>query len=212
MTLANILNYLSLFSGVLPVAAALYNYKHLDKVLKIAAVFFIISSFFDILLFTIPKLGVKNNSPFLHLFTVISIVFYGLIYYHSFYIPLFKKITVALSILTLIVLGYNAIGDDKIMSFPTISYTFLSVVLNILSLLYFYQLLNNKEFTHIEKQAMFWINSGVLFYFGINIFLFMLFVRIESHNGGDLWVIHDLTNIFANVLYSVALLCKPQKT
>jgi hypothetical protein len=212
MTLGNILNYLSLFSGLIPVMAGLYNYKNLDKVLKIAAIFFIISSFSDILLFIIPKFGVKNNSPFLHLFTVISILFYGRIYYLSFHIPFFKRITAALSILTIIVLAYNAISGDGIMSFPTISYTFLSVVLNVLSLLYFYQLLNNQVFTHIEKQAMFWLNSGVLFYFGINIFLFMLFVRMETNSGGDLWVIHDITNIFANVLYSVALLCKPQKT
>jgi len=206
------MNYFSLFSGLLPVIAAIYNYKHLDKVLKIVATFFFISTFFDFLLYITPQLGVKNNSPFIHLFTVICIVFFGQIYYRSFHIPLLKKITLALCAITLVAIGYNAIAGNSLMSFPTISYTFLSMVLNILSLLYFYQLLNVKEFIHIEVQPMFWLNSGVLFYFGINIFLFMLFERVVNTHAGDLWLIHDITNIIANLLYSVALLCKPQKT
>ena len=212
MSLANIMNYLSIFSGLLPVIAAFYNYKYLDRVLRVIAIFFIISTFFDFLLFVTPLLGVKNNSPFIHLFMVIYVAFFGWIYYNSQQIPLLKKITVILSILALIAIGYNALDGSNLMSFPTVSYTSLSVVFNILSLLYFYQLLNGTAFTHIEKQAMFWFNSAVLFYFGINIFLFMLFERIVSHHGGDLWLIHDITNIIANILYSVALLCKPQKT
>jgi hypothetical protein len=212
MPLANILNHISMFSGLFPVAAALYNYKHLDRVLRIVGIFFIISSFFDFALFIIPKLGVNNNSPAIHLFVVVSVVFYGLIYYRSFHISLLKKITVVLSILTLFAIVYNAAARNQIMSFPTVSYTFLSVVLNILSLLFFYQLLNNKEFTHIEKQPMFWINSGVLFYFSINIFLFMLFNRMLNLHGDDVWLIHDITNIIANLIFSVGLLCKPQTT
>jgi hypothetical protein len=210
MSLDNILNYCSLASGVLPVIVATYTFKNLDRVLKTAAIFFFISIFFDLLLLTATELKVRNNSPFIHFFMAVSMVFWGLIYYHAFHIPLLKKITIILGALCLAAIGYNAIKE--LMFFPTLSYTVLSVVLNVLSLLYFYQLLNIKEFTHIEKQPMFWINAGVLFYFGINIFLFMLFERIVSHRQGDIWLIHDVTNIIANVLYSVGLLCKIQRT
>ncbi len=202
--------YFSSFSGIFPVLAAIYNRKHLDKVLKIVALFFIISACFDLILTVTSKVGIKNNSPFIHLFMIVCALFFGRIYYYAFNSPALKKAAIGLAALSFAVTVWNGIYGDTIMSFPTISFTFLSITLDILSLLYFYQLLNNTEFTHIEKQYMFWFNSGVLFYFAINIFLFMLFNRILKHYTGDVWIIHDYTNIIANLLYSIALLCKPK--
>ena len=74
MSLNNILNYCSLASGVLPVIVAIYNFKNLDRVLKIAAIFFFISIFFDFLLLTSTELKVRNNSPFIHFFMAVSII------------------------------------------------------------------------------------------------------------------------------------------
>jgi hypothetical protein len=44
MSAAYALNITSTVSGLFPVLAALYNYKYLDKILKIAALFFLVSS------------------------------------------------------------------------------------------------------------------------------------------------------------------------
>jgi hypothetical protein len=57
---------------------------------------------------------------------------------------------------------------------------------------------------------LFWINAGMLFYFAINIFVFMLFKRILSEHKVSLYVINNLSNIVANILFTVGLLCKPQ--
>jgi len=86
------------------------------------------------------------------------------------------------------------------------------VLLICFSLAYFFQLLSRQEFVHIEKQGLFWINAGVLFYFSINIFLFMLFKRMITAHQEGYYMINNITNIIANILYSVGLLCKPQKT
>jgi hypothetical protein len=52
----------------------------------------------------------------------------------------------------------------------------------------------------------------VLFYFSVNIFLFMLFQRIVANHQEEYYVILHLTNITTNILFSVGLLCKPQKS
>lgn len=80
------------------------------------------------------------------------------------------------------------------------------------SLLYFYHIFIRQEYVHIEKQALFWINSGVLIYFSLNIFLFMLFDLVIAQQRNDLYAIHSVTNIISNILYAIGLLCKPQKT
>jgi hypothetical protein len=212
MSVAYALNISSTASGFLPVLAALYNYKHLDKALKIAATYLLVSVLFDLALNLATIVGVPNNLPAIHLFVIISIIFYGAIYYNAFFKPVLKKVIVIVAGVAFFIVIFNIIFIEGIWEYPSLSNTVLSVLLICFSLAYFYQLLNRQEFIHIEKQGLFWINSGVLFYFSINIFLFMLFKRIINAHQEDYYMIHNITNIIANLLFSVGLLCKPQKT
>jgi hypothetical protein len=213
MTIADALAKSSTLSGFFPVLAALYNYKHLDKVLKIASVFFLVSFLSDLLQELTKIMGLRNNLPIIHAYIVISIPFFAAIYYYAFLDALLKKMVIILSAAALIIIVFNLIFIEGIWQYPSISNTVLSITLISFSLAYFYQLLNRQEFIHIEKQGLFWINAGVLFYFSINIFLFMLFRSIiEAHEQEDYYMINLITNIIANILYSVGLLCKPQKT
>lgn len=76
MSVYNFLNYLSLFSGLFPVVAAIYRYKILDPVLKPMAIFFFISAISDTLLLVMPHIGIYDNGPLIHLFIVIMLVFF----------------------------------------------------------------------------------------------------------------------------------------
>jgi hypothetical protein len=211
MSAAYALNIASSVSGLFPVLAALYNYKYLDRILKIAALFFLISSLFDwVLEFT--KVVSHNNLPAIHLFIAISIVFFAAIYYYAFFNPFLKKLTIILAIIALLLVIFNIIFIEGIWEYPSMSNTVLGVLVIFFSLAYFYQLLNRQEFIHIEKQGLFWINAGVLFYYSINLFLFMLLRKIIAAHLEDYFMIHIITNIIANILFTVGLLCKPQKT
>jgi hypothetical protein len=212
MTAAYFLSVSTAVSGGLPVVGALINYKNLDKTLKIAALFFLVSALFDLLLTLLTlRVGAVNNQPVIHLFIVTAILFFGAIYYNAFFKPVLKKTVLILTTTALLIVVFNVIFIESIWEFPSISNTVLGVVNIFFSLAYFYELLNRQEFIHIEKQGLFWINAGVLFYFAINLFLFMLFKRIISAHLTEYYIIHNVTNIIANILYSVGLLCKPQK-
>ncbi|HEY4323178.1 MAG TPA: hypothetical protein VGN20_04310 [Mucilaginibacter sp.] len=211
MSVAYFLTLTSAVTGALPVLAALFNYKNLDRVLKIAAIFFLVSALFDLLLDLTIRIGMNNNEPLIHLFIVISILFFSVIYYHAFFKPIVKKAIIILAIVALLIVVFNIFFIEGIWVYPSLSGTVLSVLLICFSLAYFYQLLSRQEFILIEKQGLFWINAGVLFYFSLNIFLFMLFKRIILAHEQEYFMIHNITNIIANVLYSVGLLCKPQK-
>lgn len=119
-----------------------------------------------------------------------------------------KTTAIILCVATMLIALFHV---THILDYPSVSISALSVLLIILSLIYFYQLLNPLEFVHIEKQSLFWINAGVLFYSAVNIFLFMLMNRIPKADQANYYMIHSVTNIIANILYSVGLFCKPQK-
>ncbi|MBB6129991.1 hypothetical protein HDF22_004128 [Mucilaginibacter lappiensis] len=200
---------LSVISGVIPVIAAMFNYRQIDKKLKIFTAYLLVSFLFDVGFWLASHFGIQNDMPCVHLYLAISLVFFSIIYYCLFFNTILKRTTVALAVITLIALLYNSI---KIWTYPSISNTALSIFLIVLSLIYFYQLLNRQEYVYIEKQGWFWINAGVLFYSAVNIFIFMLFNQIPSELRPKLFMIHSSTNIIANLLYSTGLLCKPQKT
>jgi hypothetical protein len=204
------LNIFSSVSGILPVIAALYNYRYLDKVLKIAAAFFLVSAVFDLVLQLVVRMGINNNHPLIYIFIIVSVLFFAAIYFYASFNPKLKKAILILSAIVLLIILFNVIFIESIWDYPSLSITVLGVLLIFFSLMYFYQLLNRQEFIHIEKQGLFWINTGVLFYFSINLFLFMLFRQILLRHP-EYYMIHDVTNIIANILYSVGLLCKPQK-
>ncbi|MCS3737432.1 hypothetical protein [Mucilaginibacter dorajii] len=209
MSLSVTLDILSTSSGFLPVAAALYNYKRLDKVLKISALYFLISCTFDPIAWLLAKSGSKNNMPLFHLNVLVSLVFYTLIYYNLFSRPVLKKVTVTIAAVTL---GLMLFFNTDIYDYPTVSNTALSISMIILSLIYFYELLNPLKYVDIEKQGPFWINAGVLLYTSVNIFLVMLLTQIPVNDRPNYYIINSITNIIANTLFSVGLLCKPQKT
>ncbi|HTD41966.1 MAG TPA: hypothetical protein VK671_15160 [Mucilaginibacter sp.] len=214
MSIALVLVYVSVISGFLPVFAALYNYRQLSPVLKIMALFCLLSVISDtISLVTAYILRLTFNTPFvMHLFDMMAVVFFTLIYFKAFYAPVLKKITLILGTVTVLIMLFNCIFIEGIRVYPSISNTALSMFLIVLSLTYFFQLLSRQEFMYIEKQGLFWINSGVLFYYSITIFLFMLFNKISGEHKIYYYMTQSITNIIANLLYSVGLLCKPQKT
>ena len=150
-----------------------------------------------------------KNSPIIHIFVVVNIAFFGYIYYHVFFNKGSKNLVVIVCMIAAVITIYFT---KNFFTYPSEANTASSIAFIILSLVYFYQLLNRQEFVHIEKLGLFWFNAAVLFYFSINIFLFMLFKRIPQDQLPTVYIINNVTNIIANLLYTIGLLCKPQRT
>jgi hypothetical protein len=212
MSIAYDLAIFSIASGAFPVIAAMSNYRQLDSTLKIVATYFLLSFLSDIGQLISQEMGVVNNHPIFHIYIIISVLFLGAMYYMAFFNQFLKKTIITLSVIALLMIIVNIIFNENIWDYPSVSNTVLSVMIIVFSLLYFYQLLNRQEFIHIEKQALFWINAGMLFYFALNVFLFMLFKQIIDAHQEAVYIVHNIINIIANILFTIGLLCKPQKT
>ena len=201
-----IFDYISSASGLLPVIAFAYNYRQLDRISKTIGVFFIIAALADLMQWLLPMWHM-NNMPVISAFIIVNIIFFGIIYYKVLINVAMRWLTVVLSVIAgLISLYYS----KDIFAEPWANAA-SSIAFIILALIYFYQLLNLQEFVHIEKQGLFWFNAAVLFYFSINIFVVMLIGSIPVPERAQYLIIQNITNIIANLLYSIALLCRPQK-
>lgn len=210
------LNYIGFASGLLPFIAAVFNRKNLDNTLKTAALFFLLSFLIDFLMWLVYMkylvisglIMPKNNHPLLYLSIFISTVFYTFLYYRSFYNQHTKNfITICGAVISLLIAVTVIING--IWKYPDWENTALGIYLIITSLLFFYQLFNRQEFMAIEKQALFWINSGVLIYFSFTLFLYML---ARQMNIQEYFAINSTANVISNLLFAIGLSCKTQKT
>ncbi|HYH56102.1 MAG TPA: hypothetical protein VD772_05785, partial [Anseongella sp.] len=129
------LNNISALSAILPLIAVALNYRNLDNILRIAAVFFLVAALFELILILAMRLGVANNMPFLHSFIVISISFFSVIYHKAFDTHLFRKTVFVTGSAAIVVVVSNALFLQGIWSYPSLSNTVHSILLILFSLL-----------------------------------------------------------------------------
>src|ERR1700761_1097854 len=116
--------YISIISGFLPVIAAIYNFRHLDDILKIVAAYLVVSVLVDCGLdIASGYFHVINNYPALHVFIIIASLFFSVIYYKAFFNPVFKRIAAIISMLTFLLLIASLIFVEGLRAYPTIANT-----------------------------------------------------------------------------------------
>lgn len=202
---------LATLSDLLPVIAAACCYRRLNTILKLTAAYACLGTVSDAVQTVCFFLRVHNNYPVIHIYLLSSILLCGAIYYHAFNSRALKKVVGGVVAITFIISIINVIFIEHLFAYPSITNAVSGVMVIILSLLYFGMLLTEKD-TGIEKQGFFWINAAMLFYFSITIFLFMLYKWLTPQQWSHYYVINSLTNIIANVLFTIGLLCKPHQT
>ncbi|MFA0964079.1 hypothetical protein AB9P05_19885 [Roseivirga sp. BDSF3-8] len=97
-------------------------------------------------------------------------------------------------------------------AFNSHALTLSAVFFILLSILYFYQLLKKVEYERLEKNPMFWINSGVLVYFASSLVLFHLSNRLlteAQYANGLAWGVHAIFNVFHYLSFTIALWIRP---
>lgn len=202
-------------SILLPIIGGLIFYYKLDRKFKLFFWFFVSCALFEIQA-TVSKKILGNNMPGLHLYTLIEFCVFSVAFYWSFqktallskllYINTFFFLTLAIIDATLI----NGIWAPN-----TVSRTYSSISLVSYALVFFYQFFKNNMRYYTWEIPMFWIGVGVLVYFSLNIFYFMLnryLIENTIYTANLSLLSHAGINIISNILYARSFLCfkKPQ--
>jgi hypothetical protein len=156
-----------------------------------------------------------SNHWFYNIFTVIEFLLYTYIFSLAITNAKIKSI-MRWSIPTfLIVAAINIFFIQKFYKFHTISYRIGAVMIVIWCYLYFRQLLQLEEDIVLAKNPMFWVSTGLLFFY-LGFFVYMsafdvIVYKNLSYNK-DLW--HGISYSLNTLLYCcflIALLCPPRR-
>lgn len=172
----------------------------------------VISVFAESLGFVLSKLHV-NNLPYLHVFTIIEAGFYFL-FYSTLFTDKRIKWLIAATFTTFAILAASlAFVFDNLWKFNTLSRTIEALIFTIFGLGFFYSLLKSELQMKLERDPLFWLNSGILLYFMGNFFLFMLYnvlLDIEIQVVNSYWTMHSVINITSNILFTIGFVCSKQ--
>ena len=188
---------------------SLFRFPRLNPEQTLLARLIIFSALVELIAFPLMYFG-QNNLPLLHLFTVIEFFFlakiYQLVLKEEIPNPIFKY---GIGLFVLMAITY-AFFINSIWKHNDLIRAVQGTVMIVLSMLFFYYTLKKSELKYLERQPMFWINTGNLIYFStaLSIFLFSNYGDMTKSKD-DLpiliWSIHVVIAIIRNICYAIAI-------
>lgn len=190
-----------------PLLAGIYNYKFLKGESLAIFYYVLIAIFFEILSRALMYFKFRNTLPILHLYTVIEFSVFWLFYFRFFKLFYSQKKMLALLFFFGLFAVFNAIFLQKIDSFNTYVRGLECIAMISLSLLAYNKILVELDTRYPTKQPVFWVNTGVLFYFSGNLVVFVLSNYISSNNHLLLvaWGIHAILMAILNSFIAIGL-------
>ncbi len=192
--------FIALFFEAICLIIGWRSLPFLDRPLKILVVFIGVSFLIDVLLYPIQSIW-GNNLWLFHLFTLFEFI----IFMHVFSnwqkpkLALFLKRSVYLFLL--IWLG-SKIWLEDFYNMDNYTSSLASLVISMVSLYTMVTLIMESLKVSIYNDAKFWVSTGVLIYYGGNIFTFALSSIFVF------WPIHNIIQLISLFCYSKGFLCQ----
>ena len=201
---------ISAYSILIPIICSLFM-KQSDRRYYALIIAFIYMSGLLYLISLILSVNHIHNHFLSHISTLYEVLLLGFFYYKIFKNTIIKKTTLYLMFVLILFIFINAFFIQGINHFNSYSRMPASIYFIFLTFTYLSLLFKNTPVKYLEREPVFWINTGILFYFTGTIFAFVLysnanFVFPDKFNS-QIWFVNSFFNILLNVLFSIGFIC-----
>ena len=201
------------FSVFLPLLLWVLHNKSFGDWIRVFGIYVIVKTVTELTNISLGLNGV-NNMPVANLFTLFEFVFLGWYYSRVLKIPeltrLFPWMAGGFAILVFV----NAQFIEGWLTFNTYPLWIASVFIISICILFLFKLFKELKVFHLEHDPLFWISSGLLFYFSGTLFLFITshyYYNTEQGLHLQVWSINHFLNILVNILIAVGFYYEQRK-
>lgn len=195
----------SAYMIMVPILIGFFRFNKLETHIKLLLYYMCVSAMVEMYGLLLVEKG-TNNLFLFHISSFVEIIFLLFVYFKESETLLSKNnLYVLLLVNTFVAFGDAFIwGNVKI--FNAYSLTVGSVILIFVSIRYYYLLMKNLNVQRIERNAMFWVNTGVLIYYAGNLFTFAgtKFLSGSLFDFYLMWGLHSIMNILMLLMFSSA--------
>jgi hypothetical protein len=203
MTIFDVLNFLSVYSSLLPLLLGMILIKHLDISSKLLL---LLLSFANVAQFASLLPEISRVYIFYNVYTIIDLVLWALIFAYNITNTRHRKIILSiagsLAVLYVAVNIRNGFGTRFFNEFVCIN----SVLQLLWVLTYFYEQYKGEELRSLGRQPIFWLCLGLLVYAPCTYFVFAFYnVIMDESSYSHLAMIHSILNVIMYLIFSIGM-------
>ena len=207
--LSFLLANISSFWGLIPCLIEIFVWKKNIEEQRLLSILVWGGTFISLTAFFMGHVLGVPNLFLLHIYTIFEFILLTLIF-RSVLHPLFIKIVL---IAFPLFAAANSIFFEQLNTMNVLNRTISALLIMFFALSFFLVNLRAMKIIRLEKEPLFWISIGALFYNAASFFIFIFSKDLEPFH--DLWFtyfgIHSLFTILLYTFYSIALWVQPKQ-
>jgi hypothetical protein len=98
---------------------------------------------------------------------------------------------------------------QSFLQYQTLMWVITAIILIIYSIAYFFHSISTITASGYFGYSLIWINIGIMIYFGLNLFLFVMgnyvLTRLDPETSAMIWSSHNINNIIKNILFAIGI-------
>ena len=204
------MNYILDFASIsvfFPCIPALLRYRKFPKELKLISIYVMICAMFEIVSHYLWSHKI-NNLPLLHLYIPVTFTMLFLFYKHILRNQIKKYIWYLIAIVFYLFSIIDSVWLQGLYNFNSYTINLENAIMVFFSILCFYRIGKEMKVLQLERYPIFWINTGVLFYYSGSLLLFTLSNEAISFSRTirmHIWNLHALFVMLMYFLISIGL-------
>jgi hypothetical protein len=197
-SISEIIRFASVISVAFPLMAYLLKFRAASRPIHLVGALVIASALSDVLALVYFSQGAST----VFLFNVYYIVLFALL--ALFYHGIFEHKNTTTGGIIIFIVSFILITTfvQPFTEYQTFVWTIIGMIMVIFSISYFLHIFGLRS--PMSNSSLLWINSGVLYYFSLNLFLFVMssyvLTKMEAQISLLIWSFHNVNNILKNVL------------
>lgn len=206
--ISEIIRIASNVSLLVPLVAYLSRMKFASRQIHIIGILVIVSGFFDLVGFIFfsrqQSTVVLFNAYYLILFLLLTWFYYEVLFVNTRRAMVW--IGIAIYVPSFILVTFFV---QNFLEYQSLMWLITAVMMIMYSIAYFFYSLSAIVSSGYYGYSSIWINVGVMIYFCLNVFLFVMgnyvLTKLDPETSALLWSSHNINNIIKNILFAVGI-------
>lgn len=206
--LTEIFRIASNLSVLFPLIMYVNRFRQASRPIHITGILVLVSALSDlcgIFLFDNDRsTAVLFNIYYALLFLLLTWFYYDVLFVNTRRIMIWIGLAVYLQsfvLVTVFVQGF--------LQYQTLMWVITAVIMIVYSIAYFFYSLSTISSSGLLGYSLIWINIGVMIYFCLNLFLFVMgnyvLTQMDPETGAMVWSSHNVNNIIKNILFGTGI-------
>jgi hypothetical protein len=201
-----IIRLASIVSVALPLVLYLTKIRYASRAIHLIGILTIVSAVSDLTAYFLFAQG-KSTVLLFNSYYIILFLLLAWFYYEVRLTKAGKNIIIIGTVLYALAFVFVSLYVQAFSEYQTLMWTITGTSMIFFSISFFIHLFSVR--TGLESHELLWINSGVLIYFSLNLFLFVMssyiLTKLDSEISLLIWSFHNVNNIMKNILFACGI-------